>query len=400
MKKRTINEYVKYIKIIIFVCLLVAVGSFVKGESVFDEEDTQPTQEQVEKQAKESMADSLQLDEYISTIDGYVASSGLEGISFQTITQDLMQGNNVNYESLIAKVITFFAKEMMGAIKGAITVFLIVILMAIISALELDKNSDITKIAHLVCFLTLATVTISTFIDTVTLFKNVVGSLTTLMQVISPFLMAVLIATGAISSTGIVQPLLLFIASSIGFLVNYLVIPFLSISVAFKVICSISENIRLDKMSKMFSGVSIWVIGIVLTVFLGILSLETSLTSSVDSLGVKATQTAVSNFVPVVGKFFSDSFETVVGATKIIGRVGGTVGIIAILVVAVVPIIKIASIMGVYSLLSALIEPMDVDGNVMKYISGFAETYKVMLRYFNRHCHFIYYFYWYYFKFS
>lgn len=73
---------------------------------------------------------------------------------------------------------------------------------------------------------------------------------------------------------------------------------------AFNVICSISENIRLEKLSKFFSNVSLWTIGVVLTVFLGVLSLETSLSSSVDSLSVKTTQAAVSNFVPVVGKFF------------------------------------------------------------------------------------------------
>ena len=68
--------------------------------------------------------------------------------------------------------------------------------------------------------------------------------------------------------------------------------------------------------------------------FLTILSIETNLTTSVDSLAVKTTQSAVSNFVPVVGKFFSDSFESVVGASKIISNVGGTLGIIAIIVVA------------------------------------------------------------------
>ena len=97
-------------------------------------------------------------------------------------------------------------------------------------------------------------------------------------------------------------------------------------------------------MSKIFSSVSLWTVGVVLTVFLGVLSLETSLSTSVDSLGVKTTQAAVSNFVPVVGKFFSDSFEVVVGATKIIGKTGGVIGIIGIIVVAIVPIFKLASL--------------------------------------------------------
>ncbi|MEG1203848.1 MAG: stage III sporulation protein AE, partial [Clostridia bacterium] len=331
------------------------------------------------KDACSAMSNTFELDKYAGVIDEYAKKSGIDDISFTDITNDLITKNETDYSSIIVKVLSFFAKEIVGAIKGAISIFIIVIIMAIISSLELDKKSDITQIAHLVCFLALATITVATFIDTITMFKNVVSSLTGIMQVISPFLMAVLIATGAISSTGIIQPMLLFIASAIGGIVTYIILPFLSISVAINVICSISKNLKLEKMSKLFSSSAIWIMGIVLTVFLGILSLETSLTSSIDSLGIKATQTAVSNFVPVVGKFFSDSFETVVGATKVVGRVGGSIGIISLIIVALVPVIKIASIAGVYMILAALIEPISSDESTAKYITGFISIYKTLL---------------------
>ena len=129
----------------------------------------------------------------------------------------------------------------------------------------------------------------------------------------------------------------------------------------------------------MFSGSAIWVVGVLFTLFLGVLSLESSVSSSVDSLTVKTTQAAVSNFVPVVGKFFSDSFETVVGATKIIGKTGGVVGIIAIILVAAIPIIKLASIVAIYNILNTLIEPIYADEKVSKYISNFTDVYKNML---------------------
>ena len=103
------------------------------------------------------------------------------------------------------------------------------------------------------------------------------------------------------------------------------------------------------------------------------------MSSSVDALAVKTTQAAVSNFVPVVGKFFSDSFETVVGATKIISNVGGTLGIISVIIIAIIPILKITCITIIYSLLSALIEPICNDSNLNKYISGFVSIYKTTL---------------------
>ncbi len=332
-----------------------------------------------ENDVNKNVSESYELDEYVSVLDEYVQNSGVDGINIRNISEDLINNKGISYDTLIAKIISVFSNELMIAIKGAITIYIIIVLMAIINSLELEKGSDITKIAHLVCFLTLSTVAIGTFLEVISLFKSIIVTLTTIMQIVSPFLMAILISTGAITSTGIIQPLLLFIASAIGFLINYIVVPFFCISVAFNVICSISENLRLDKLSKMFPSLALWITGIALTFFLGVLSIETSLTATVDSLGVKTTQAAVSNFVPVVGKFFSDSFETVVGATKIIGRVGGTVGIVTMIIVAIIPIMKIASIMGVYSLLSALIEPIYADDTVIKYISRFAGVYKTLL---------------------
>ena len=363
---------VKKKRIIIFFLIVISVFNmfFVNIKAEGNEEN---------QDVKENLAQDLDFDEYIKTIDEHIKESGLYDIDINSITDELMTNSKLDYNSLLGKVLSVFSKEILGALNGAISIFIIIIVMALISSIELENKSDVTKIAHLACFLVIATITIATFIDVISMLKDVINALTTLMQTISPFMMAILIATGAITSTGIIQPLLLFVASAIGFIITYIVIPFLSISVAFNVISSISENLRLNKLSKLFSSSSMWIVSVILTIFLGILSLETSLSSSVDSLAVKTTQTAVSNFVPVVGKFFSDSFETVVGASKIIAKVGGGVAILAIVLIALVPILKVLSIMIIYMLLGAVVEPICGPEQINKFISGFANIYKTIL---------------------
>ena len=370
-------------KIITCFFLIVVFFGYIKAADVFDSTNSvfssDSTSLDTVQDITQSAAKTYNLDEYINTINSSVRENIGEDFNFKNMANEIINKNNINYKKIFMKLLDLFFKEISSAIKGAITIFIVVVIMAVLSNLELEKKSEITKIAHLACFIVIATITIATFVDTVKMLTNVVHTQTTLMQVISPFLLAVLIATGKITTTGIIQPLLLFLASFVGGVITYFVIPLLSISVAFNVICSISENIKLEKMSKIFSSVSLWTVGVVLTVFLGVLSLETSLSTSVDSLGVKTTQAAVSNFVPVVGKFFSDSFEVVVGATKIIGKTGGVIGIIGIIVVAIVPIFKLASIMGIYMLLAALVEPISNDELTSKYLSSIANTYKTML---------------------
>lgn len=381
--KKKFRQHLSKIFILIIICFLILKTNFVFASEVFSSnistDDVSKITEEVTNNITESTKKTYNLDEYIDTINNSVNENLGQEIDFKNIANELLNKNDINHKNLFTKLLEIFASEVSSAIKGTVTIFIIVIIMAILSNLELDNKSDITRIAHLACFIVIATITVATFVQTVNMLKTTINTMGTLMQVISPFLLSVLIATGKISTTGIIQPLLLFLASSVGFIVTYFVIPLLSISVAFNVICSISENIRLEKLSKFFSNVSLWTIGVVLTVFLGVLSLETSLSSSVDSLSVKTTQAAVSNFVPVVGKFFSDSFEVVVGATKIIGKTGEIIGILGIVIVGIIPIFKITSIMVIYMLLAAFVEMITTDKLILKYLSGFVNVYKTML---------------------
>lgn len=336
-------------------------------------------EESIENDITTSVSETFGIDSYIDTINGYVESSGEYNIDLATIAEELVSAEGINYKGIIVKIISAFSKEILSTIKSVSSIFIIIVIMGLLSSLDVEEKGDITKIAKLICFIAIATITVMNFIDVMNMFKNVVSTLTTIMQIVSPFLMSVLIATGQVTTTGIIQPLLLFISSFIGFLVNYVAFPFFTISVAFNIVSTISENVRFDKMAKMFSSSAIWIIGVMLTIFLGVLSLEGSISASVDSLAVKTTQTAVSNFVPVVGKFFSDSFETVVGATQIIGKVGGSIGIIGTIIVAMVPILKILSIAVVYQMLVAVTEPICNDKTIMKYLDGFASLYKNLL---------------------
>lgn len=367
MKNKTKKISVTFLYILLSLFLII-------NNNVMATEDS-AKEEQVEKEA----LDNLEFDKYVSTINDYVKESGIEEIDLNQITSELITNKKLDNESILKKILNIFAKEILVTARSSILIYIIIIIMAIITSFDLEENGDITKIAKMVCFLALSTVTITSFLEIISSFKKVVSILTTTMQVISPFLLAVLMATGALSTTGVIQPIILFLASAIGFLVNYVVIPFFLISVAFNVIYSISENLRISKVSKLFSSSAIWFVGVLFSGFLGVLSLETSLTTSVDSLTVKTTQAAVSNFVPVVGKFFSDSFETVVGATKIIGKTGGVIGIIAIILISAIPIIRVASITIIYSILNTLIEPIYSDEKVLKYMENFANIYKTLL---------------------
>ncbi len=325
----------------------------------------------------EEIKENFGLSAYLDSIGECIQEANISEFNISDFSNDLISGRGIGYNKIFQNIISLLGKEIFTSLKSAILILIIILLMAILNGI--NENSQILNIVYLVCFIAIASITIGNFTQIISMFKNTSDILSKIVQIVSPFLIAILIGTGAITSTGLIQPLILFMASLIGFIITYIIIPCISVSVALNVISSMSDNFKFNELSKMFSKCAIWIIGIVLTLFLGILSLETTLSASVDSLTVNVTQAAFSNFIPVVGKFFSDSLETVIGTSKIIGKAGGVVGIVSMVVISSVPIIKIASVCIVYYLLAAISEIVCKEEKIKKYIKGFGDVYKTLL---------------------
>ena len=173
--------------------------------------------------------------------------------------------------------------------------------------------------------------------------------------------------------------MLLFISNAICFLTEYISIPFFTISIAVNIVSKISENIRMTNLSNMFRKVSLYAFTAMIGVFLLVLSMETTVTKSMDGIYFKTAQSVVSNAVPVVGGFLSDSLNTVLGATELIGKVGGIVSLIISIVIVSIPVIKILSVIVLYNILIALSEPVNEDKNIEELLRGFSNVYKDML---------------------
>lgn len=329
--------------------------------------------------AIEDIGESYGLNTYISEIENCISEYKVDDYSINDIKAKLLSGSGIDYKNLLTIIVSSFFREINSSLKGGIIILIIIVVMAILNGIALEKNSDIINITYLVCFITIAVIVTITFKDVLVIFKNTTDILSKIMQIVSPFLIAILIGTGGITTTGLVQPLLLFISSLIGYIVSYVVIPLLTTSVVLNIISAMSDNLKFSDMSKFFNKAVIWIVGICLTIFLGILSLETTLSSSIDSLTVNVAGSAMSNFIPVVGKFFSDSLETVVGATKIIGKTGGIVGIITIFIISFEPLFKITGVMMVYMIISMAASMLSTSEKITKFISSFTDVYKTLI---------------------
>ena len=116
--------------------------------------------------------------------------------------------------------------------------------------------------------------------------------------------MTLILTTGSIASATMLQPIILFIITFIANFINSIILPLVLISTALGIISKVSDRVQVDKLSKFFKSSVVWTLGVVLTLFVGIVSLEGTLSSNVDGITAKTAKALVSSAVPVVGKIY------------------------------------------------------------------------------------------------
>ncbi len=126
------------------------------------------------------------------------------------------------------------------------------------------------------------------------------------MNNLIPILITLMLTTGNIVSANLIQPIILFVITFIGNFIVSILIPIILVATALGIISKVSDKVQIDKLSKFLKSSVIWVLGIVLTLFVGIISIEGNLSSTVDGVTAKTTKAAVSSFIPVVGKILGD----------------------------------------------------------------------------------------------
>ena len=115
-----------------------------------------------------------------------------------------------------------------------------------------------------------------------------------------------------------------------------------------------------------------------MTIFVGMVSLEGTLASSVDGITAKTAKTVVSSTVPVVGKILGDAVDTILGCGIILKNAVGIVGVIIVTGICIMPIIRLAIIFLSYKLLAVISEPI-ADKNIVELLEQIGDIFKIFL---------------------
>jgi len=286
---------------------------------------------------------------------------------------------DIDNSNIIKKFLNNITKEVKETIKILGSVLVVIVIHSILKSItESLENENVSKIAYYVQYILIVTLVMSNFSEIVNLIKNTIQNLVGFMNSVLPILLTLMIATGNITTASTIQPIILFAITFIGNSIIYVILPVLLVSTALAIISKISDKVQIDKLAKYFKSSIVWFLGIILTIFVGVVSIEGTLTSNVDGITAKTAKTAVSSLIPVVGKILGDSIDSVIGCTSILKGAVGIVGVLVIISISIMPIIKIAVLSMSYYLTSALAQPI-ADKKITSLLEQIGDTFKIML---------------------
>ena len=301
-----------------------------------------------------------------------------DDIDIEEILNSAIKGE-IDNTTIYKKILNKLGNEVQTGIKSLACILAIIIIHSILKSIsESLENDSVSKLIYYVQYIAIITIIMGNFSDIINLVKETTTNLIGFMNTLIPVLISLMVYTGSITTTSILEPIILFMINFIGNLIQDILIPVILIITSISIISKISDRVQINKISKFLKSSTVWLLGTILTIFVGVVSLEGTLSSSVDGITAKTAKAIVSSAVPVVGKILGDVVDSVLGCGVILKNAVGFVGIIIIIGICILPILKLTVLTFSYKLVASVSEVI-ADDKIVKLLDEIADIFKILL---------------------
>ena len=350
------NNILKVIFIVVLTLILgITYISSISENEVYAEENTGVTL--VNDEETESKLNSLY--DYINTMKSDVElMNDLDTVSY--IQNYIKTGEgNLSVSKVLSAVVSLFFKEVKTVLSLAFSIIVIGIICSLFKNIQSSFSSEgISQVAFFACYAILIILLTKTFLVSLSLAKDVIIQVTTFMDKVLPILVVMLAAAGGLTQAATMDPIILGATILIPKIYLNVIIPLILITFVLQFANNISTEPKLSNFCGLIKKSTVWLQGIIITIFVAILTIRGATSSTIDAVTLKTTKFTIDNFIPIVGKSLSDAISSVAGYSLIIKNAIGSIGLIIIILIIVYPIIKIALSSLIFKLSAALLEPI------------------------------------------
>ncbi len=251
--------------------------------------------------------------------------------------------------------------KLISLLKSNFNIMSYIIIIAVLSAVAENVISSFNSknnIVFLVFFSLIVINSLKIYTQCISETEGTIENLLLFVNGLFPVMLNSLAAGGGVTTAATLHPILMVCGGIVMMLIKSVILPLISVSTALQLSNALSQDMQATKLAEFINKTIKWVIGIVMTLFVGVVSVSGATGQVYDSISVRAAKYAVGSFIPVVGGVISDSFDLVLNGSSVIKSSVGLAGLINILLLCITPCLKILSVALSFSICAAVVQPL------------------------------------------
>ena len=197
----------------------------------------------------EGQKESFGISSFIKEAEKY-SSDFFENTDISNILNNALAGK-VDNSTIFHRILNLLGKEAVGCLKTLVSILVIIIIHSILKSISDSlESSNVSQIIYYVQYILIVIVIMNSFADVIQMVKDTSNNLIGFMNSLVPLLIALMMYTGSIVTSSIVEPIILFMINILGNCINMILIPTVLIITALSIISKISDKIQINKLSK------------------------------------------------------------------------------------------------------------------------------------------------------
>lgn len=309
----------KFIFLMVFF-ITILLSSFTVYADI--EDATEYTTEGIyNSQYEQSGADAL-LRELTPEVKKQLKDIGVTSPSWQEL-------NSMSFFDIFGSIMNTIQQQSVTPLNCVVKIMGVVMLVALINSVKSSLgSSSLTAVLNSVATLTVSIILIQPVCQTIEYSTTIIKLSADFMLIFIPVMAGIMLTMGQSLQAAGSYTMVMGAGTAVSQISNNILVPLLNTFLGISVVSGISQRVNLNGFCELINKVLKWVLTFTMSVFTAILTMQSIISSSADSAGVKATRFAISSFVPLVGGALSEAYQTVRGC---MGMLKSGVGVFAIL---------------------------------------------------------------------
>ncbi len=262
----------------------------------------------------------------------------------------------VEFDSIIKYFKINVTKIFKGDLVFITHIFILVMLSALIENMYTTIKSDRTVNLVVTGIVVLSLINLT--YDVAEFSIQMIDRLIMFINSLIPTLMTFLATSGKIGTSGVLNPIMIGVSSVISLIIKSFVIPMSIIGLVLKLTGDVTEKKYLVNFGNQLYKLLKWTLGLVFTIYVGIISIVGVAAPKVDEITLKTTKYAVGSFIPYVGGMLADSVDLILACSTVVKNSVGIAGLAGIISIVAVPCIKIVVKVIIINILSVTVSPV------------------------------------------